>query len=96
MPDKKPIHVIAKDLGIDSNKLVKACNLIGVYAKGASKRLDINEEERIISYFKNGQNVANEVIDIKSKPLNKNQIPEEKKFVIKSSKNNYFPNRLIK
>ena len=45
MSDKKPIHVIAKDLSIDSKKIIKACNQIGIYAKGASKRLDLKEEE---------------------------------------------------
>tara|TARA_Y100000589_G_C27142683_1_gene625412 strand:- start:154 stop:444 length:291 start_codon:yes stop_codon:yes gene_type:complete len=96
MPVKKPIYEIAKSLGIDSKKLVKACNSIGIYAKGASKRLDLGEEERIITYFKNGQNVSNEVIDIKIKPIKNNQIPEEEKSLNKLSNNLYFPNRLIK
>tara|TARA_B100000925_G_scaffold131169_1_gene98148 strand:+ start:506 stop:796 length:291 start_codon:yes stop_codon:yes gene_type:complete len=94
MADKKPIHVIAKDLGIDTNKVIKACNQIGIYAKGASKRLDNEEEEKIITYFNNGKNVANEVIDIKISTLNKTKI--EKKSPIKSKSKRYFPNRLIK
>jgi len=94
MADKKPIHVIAKDLGIDTNKVIKACNQIGIYAKGASKRLDNEEEEKIITYFNNGKNVANEVIDIKISTLNKTKI--EKKSPIKSNSKRYFPNRLIK
>ena len=64
MSDKKPIYSIAKDLGIDSNKIVLACNHLGIYAKGASKRLDKEELERIISYFKTGKNVANEIVEI--------------------------------
>ena len=47
MADKKPIHVLAKDLSIDAKKVIEACNQIGIYAKGASKRLNIKEEEGI-------------------------------------------------
>ena len=94
MSDKKPIHVIAKDLGIDTKKIINACNQIGIYAKGASKRLDNIEEEKIKTYFNNGKNVANEVIDIKLSSLNETKI--ENKFTTKSTKNVFFPNRLIK
>ena len=94
MSDKKPIHVIAKDLSIDSKKIIKACNQIGIYAKGASKRLDLKEEERIITYFNNGKNAANEVVDINNSSLHVKEI--EKKVPVKSSENEYFPNRLIK
>ena len=94
MTDKKPIYVIAKDLGIDTKKLIKACNQIGIYAKGASKRLDHNEEEEIKTYFNNGKNVANEVIDININALNETNIGRG--FNNKSNDNKYFPNRLIK
>ena len=94
MTDKKPIYVIAKDLGIDTKKLIKACNQIGIYAKGASKRLDHNEEEEIKTYFNNGKNVANEVIDIKISSLNEKKI--EKKSNVNSNNYKYFANRLIK
>ena len=93
MSEKKPIHLISKDLGIDAKKVIKACNEIGIYAKGASKRLDNKEEEKIKTYFNNGKNVANEVIDIKIGSLNKTY---EKELTLKSTNNNYFPNRLIK
>ena len=92
--DKKPIHSIAKELGIDTKKVIKACNQIGIYAKGASKRLENKEEEKIKAYFKNGKNIANEVIDIEISSLNQTKI--EKEFTIKSTNNKYFPNRLIK
>ena len=92
--DKKPIHEIAKNLDIDTKKVIQACNQIGIYAKGASKRLDHKEEEKIKSYFNNGKNVANEVIDIKIGSLNETN--NEKEFTIKSTNNKYFPNRLIK
>ena len=94
MSDKKPIHIVAKDLGIDTKRVIKACNNIGIYAKGASKRLDYQEEEKIKTYFNNGKNVANEVIDVKISSLNKATI--EKEFTKKSLNNKYFPNRLIK
>ena len=94
MADKKPIHVIAKDLGIDTKKVIQACNQIGIYAKGSSKRLDFKEEEKILTYFNNGKDVANEVIDIKISSLDETKI--EKNLSIKSNKNQYFPNRLIK
>ena len=94
MLDKKPIHLIAKDLGLDTKKVIKACSQIGIDAKGASKRLDYKEEEKIKTYFSNGQNVANEVIDIKVSSLNETKI--EKKSSIKFTNNKYFPNRLIK
>ena len=94
MSDKKPIHVIAKDLGIDAKKVINACNQIGIYAKGASKRLDHKEEEKIKSFFNNGKNVANEVVDIKISSSNEKTI--EKVFTDKTTNNKYFPNRLIK
>ena len=94
MSEKKPIHLISKDLGIDSKKVIKACNEIGIYAKGASKRLDNKEEEIIKTYFKNGKNVANEVIDIKIDSLK--ETTKQKEFIIKSENYKYFPNRLIK
>ena len=92
MADKKPIHVIAKNLGMDTKKVINACNQIGIYAKGASKRLNNEEEERIKSYFNNGKNVANEVIDISSSK----ETTIDKTLTIKSTTNKYFPNRLIK
>ena len=94
MSEKKPIHLISKDLGIDAKKVIKACNEIGIYAKGASKRLDNKEEEKIKDYFNNGKNVANEVIDLKIDLLNKTSMKKESS--IKSKNNKYFPNRLIK
>ena len=94
MSEKKPIHLISKDLGLDVKKVIKACNEIGIYAKGASKRLDSKEEAKVKTYFNNGKNVANEVIDIKIGSLNETN--NEKELTIKSANNKYFPNRLIK
>ena len=94
MVDKKPIHKIANNLGLDTKKVIQACNQIGIYTKGASKKLDQKEEEKVMNYFKSGKNVANEVIDIKIGSLN--ETTNEKEFTIKSTNNKYFPNRLIK
>ena len=94
MSEKKPIHLISKDLGIDAKKVIKACNEIGIYAKGASKRLDNKEEVKIKTYFNNGKNVANEVIEIKIGSLN--ETTNEEEFTIKSTDHKYFPNRLVK
>jgi len=94
MSEKKPIHLISKDLGIDVKKVIRACNEIGIYAKGASKRLDSKEEEKIKTYFNTGKNVANEVIDINIDSLK--TTTNQNEFTIKSTNNKYFPNRLIK
>ena len=97
MANKKPIYTISKELGIDSNKIIKACNHIGIFAKAASKRLNHYEEEKIISYFQNGKNVANEIIEINNyKNSNHNPKKEENKLYLKKQKFLYFPNRLIK
>ena len=92
--DKKPIHEIAKDLGIDTKKIIKACNQVGIYAKGASKRLDHKEEEKIKTYFNSGKNVASEVIDVNFSSFTESKL--EKEFKIKTNNIKYFPNRLIK
>ena len=94
MVDKKPIHKIANNLGIDTKKVIQACNQIGIYTKGASKKLDQKEEEKVMNYFKSGKNVANEVIDININTLNKTKVEED--IPTKSVNNKYFPNRLIK
>ena len=94
MSEKKPIHLISKDLGIDAKKVIKACNEIGIYAKGASKRLDNKEEEKVKTYFNNGKNVANEVVDIKIDSIKETN--KKKAFTLESKNNKYFPNRLIK
>jgi predicted DNA-binding helix-hairpin-helix protein len=38
-----PIFSIAKDLNVESNRILLACKKLGINAKGATKRL--NEEE---------------------------------------------------
>ena len=87
-----PIYAIAKELNIDSDKVLLACKTLGINAKGATKRLNKEDSARVKIYFENGKNVSQEIIDI-----NKNNLKtktESKKFEPKT-KQSYFPNRLI-
>ncbi len=87
-----PIYAIAKELNIDSDKVILACKALGIIAKGATKQLNKEELARVKSYFENGKNASQEIID-----LNKNKVKtktKSKKVEIKT-KQRYFPNRLI-
>ena len=91
-----PIHKIAKDLGIDSNRVILACKTLGIYAKGSSKKLNEAERTRVLNYFETGRNVSEEIITInseKNKKLTKKNETENLKN--KSTKIDYFSNRLI-
>ena len=69
-----PIFSIAKDLNIESNRILLACKKLGIIAKGATKRLNEEELEKIKSYFETGKNVSDEVINlnkVKSKSSSK-------------------------
>ena len=91
MSIKTPIFTIAKDLDVESNRVLLACKKLGINAKGATKRLNMQELEKIKSYFETGKNVSDEVINldkIKSKS-NSRKIAEKVKI-------NYFANRLIR
>ena len=59
-----PIFTIAKDLNLDSNRILLACKKLGINAKGATKRLNNEELEKIKSYFEMGKNVSDEVINL--------------------------------
>ena len=86
-----PIFTIAKDLNIESSRILLACKKLGINAKGATKRLNKQELEKIKSYFETGKNVSDEVInlnEIKAKSSS-NKIEEKVKI-------NYFSNRLIR
>ena len=64
MSSNTPIFTIAKDLNVESNRILLACKKLGINAKGATKRLNEEELEKIKSYFKSGKNVSDEVINI--------------------------------
>ena len=88
-----PIFTIAKDLNVESNRILLACKKLGIDAKGATKRLNKVELDKIKSYFETGKNVSDEIIN-----LNKNKVKAKSssKKTERKEKLNYFPNRLIR
>ena len=86
-----PIFSIAKDLNIESNRILLACKKLGINAKGATKRLNEEELEKIKSYFETGKNVSDEVIN-----LNKVKTKRNSKKIAEKVKIKYFANRLIR
>ena len=88
-----PIFTIAKDLNVESNRILLACKKLGINAKGATKRLNKEELEKIKSYFEAGKNVSDEIINLDKNKVKekKNSIKIEEKVKIK-----YFANRLIR
>ena len=86
-----PIFTIAKDLNVESNRILLACKKLGINAKGATKRLNKEELEKIKSYFDTGKNVSDEVIN-----LNKVKSKISSKKIVEKVKIKYFANRLIR
>ena len=86
-----PIFTIAKDLNVESNRILLACKKLGINAKGATKRLNKEELEKIISYFETGKNVSDEVIN-----LTKVKAKSNSRKIVDKIKISYFPNRLIR
>ena len=86
-----PIFSIAKDLNVESNRILLACKKLGINAKGATKRLNEEELEKIKSYFVTGKNVSDEVIN-----LNKVKTKSNSKKIVEKVKIKYFENRLIR
>ena len=86
-----PIFAIAKDLNLDSNRILIACKKLGINAKGATKRLNKEELEKIKSYFETGKNVSDEIVN-----LNKNKVKAKVVTRKIEEKINYFANRLIR
>ena len=97
MASNTPIYILAKELDIDSKRIILACKTIGIPAKGATKRLNEEELEKVKNYFETGKNVSEEIIEIN----NKNNIVNSKAIkakvkTISTQKNKFFPNRLIR
>ena len=92
MASNTPIYSVAKELGINSHRIISACKSLSINAKGATKRLNKEELEKVKNYFETGKNVSEEVVEI-----NKNQTYKKSKTATKKNetKVNYFPNRLI-
>ena len=86
-----PIFSIAKDLNVESNRILLACKKLGINAKGATKRLNKEELDKIKSYFEKGKNVSDEVIN-----LNKVKTKSSSKKIEEKVKIKYFTNRLIR
>ena len=86
-----PIFTIAKELNVESNRILLACKKLGIIAKGATKRLNKEELEKIKSYFETGKNVSDEVIN-----LNKVKTKSSSKKIVEKIKIKYFANRLIR
>ena len=86
-----PIFSIAKDLNVESNRILLACKKLGINAKGATKRLNEEELEKIKSYFETGKNVSDEVIN-----LNKVKTKSSPRKNVEAVKVKYFANRLIR
>jgi len=91
MSSNTPIFTIAKDLNVDSNRILIACKKLGINAKGATKRLNEEELKKIKSYFETGKNVSDEVIN-----LNKVKTKSSSKKIVEKVKIKYFANRLIR
>ena len=92
MASNTPIYSIAKELNIDSNRIILACKSIGINAKGATKRLNEEELEKVKNYFETGKNVSEEIVEINQK---KTSIKSKTKKIKREIKISYFPNRLI-
>ncbi len=88
-----PIFTLAKDLNVESNRILLACKKLGINAKGATKRLNKEESEQIKSYFDTGKNVSDEIVN-----LNKNKVKAKisSRKIKEKEKINYFANRLIR
>ena len=88
-----PIFNIAKEINVESNRILLACKKLGINAKGATKRLNKEELEKIKGYFETGKNVSDEIVN-----LNKNKVKEKTtaRIIEGKVKIKYFANRLIR
>ena len=91
MSTSTPIFTIAKDLNVESNRILLACKKLGINAKGATKRLNKDELEKVKSYFETGKNVSDEVVN-----LNKVKTKNISRKIEEKVKIKYFANRLIR
>ena len=92
MASNTPIYSLAKEIEVDSKRIILACKKIGIHAKAATKRLNQDELEKVKNYFETGKNVSEEIVEVNKKTPNKKTETSEIK---KAAKTNYFPNRLI-
>ena len=88
-----PVFTVAKDLNVESNRILLACKKLGINAKGATKRLNKEELEKIKNYFETGKNVSDEIVNIDKNKVNAKNIFRKTEEKVKI---NYFANRLIR
>ena len=88
-----PIFAVAKDLNVESNRILLACKKLGINAKGATKRLNREELEKIKSYFETGKNVSDEIVNLDKNKVKLKNISRNTEEQVKI---NYFANRLIR
>ena len=88
-----PIFTIAKDLNVESKRILLACKKLGINAKGSTKRLNKEELEKIKSYFETGKNVSDEIVNLKK---NEVSVKSSSRKIEEKDKINYFKNRLIR
>ena len=91
MSTSTPIFTLAKDLNVESNRILLACKKLGINAKGATKRLNKEELDKVKSYFEKGKNVSDEVVNLNKVKTKKSSRKIEEEIKIK-----YFANRLIR
>ncbi len=92
MSKNTPIFAIAKELNVESNRILLACKKLGINAKGATKRLNEQESAQIKSYFETGKNVSDEIVILNKNKVNKKNSPIK---IAEKVKIKYFANRLI-
>ena len=92
MASNTPIYNLAKELDINSNRIILACKSLGITAKGSTKRLNQEELEKVKNYFSTGKNVAEEIVEVNT---NVNEKKKKTAEIKKVAKINFFPNRLI-
>jgi hypothetical protein len=93
MTKNTPIFTIAKDLNVESNRVLSACKKLGIDAKGVTKRLNKEESEKIKIYFESGKNVSDEIVNLNN---NKVESKNSSKRIDKKVKIKFFANRLIR
>ena len=93
MSPNTPIFTIAKELNVESSRIVLACNKLGIIAKGATKRLNKEDLAKIKSYFETGKNVSDEIINLDKDKIKPKSSPRK---IVEKVKTNYFANRLIR
>ena len=92
MASNIPIYNLAKELDVNSHRIILACKSLGIQAKGSTKRLNLEELEKVKNYFSNGKNVSEEIVDINKADT---KIKNKNSKIKREVKTNYFPNRLI-